>query len=207
MNSDDRIAALRAWGAVLALAALHSLDLSGIWLTAVKYTAYIALTIIAGYRFDTVKARFPKMYTSYCVCLMLALAIVISYVLPSQSQGEWGMIRILTAVIFAPVFEELFFRGALISFKKLPLTCITSSLIFAIFHPGSYFQAFLLGLVLSYFYISSRNIAVPIICHAANNILALLCMRWDVRIPVLAISLTAAVLIYKFGAKYEKKIL
>lgn len=117
-------------------------------------------------------------------------------------------LSIVNVVILAPIFEEFFFRGALVSFSKAPLTMIISSLIFGAFHgPDAFLQTFLMGLIFSYFYISSGNIAVPILCHMSNNLLAIITRRSDIRIPVLVITVIIAIVIYKFGVKNEKKIL
>ncbi len=207
-NSRAVIRVFRAVTSIVALAVVLGFNLTGVGGAVLKYTAFLALTLFAGYSFETLGTKLPVIYTAYCVSLTLAFSVFLSYVLPSSQSGDKGFVWALSAVLFAPIFEELFFRGALISFSSIPLTCIASSVVFAAFHGAdSFFQALLMGLVFSYFYISSKNIAVSIICHMVNNALALVCMRYDVRIPVLAVSLIAAVLIYKIGVKNEKKIL
>ncbi len=82
------------------------------------------------------------------------------------------------AVVVAPILEELIFRGRLISIfrREMPLSLavVLSSLMFAAAH-GSFvvaLDAFIAGLILSYFYISTRSIIMPIILHVCNNAVA-----------------------------------
>ena len=93
----------------------------------------------------------------------------------SFPDGEWTLV---VAVVVAPILEELIFRGRLISIfrREMPLSVavVLSSLIFAAAH-GSFvvaLDAFIAGLILSYFYLSSRSIIMPIILHICNNAVA-----------------------------------
>ena len=90
-------------------------------------------------------------------------------------EGEWTLVL---AVVVAPILEELIFRGRLISIfrREMPLSLavVLSSLMFAAAH-GSFvvaLDAFIAGLILSYFYISTRSIIMPIILHVCNNAVA-----------------------------------
>lgn len=89
--------------------------------------------------------------------------------------GEWTL---LVAVVAAPILEELIFRGRLISIfrREMPLSLavVLSSLMFAAAH-GSFavgVDAFLAGLIMSYFYLRSGSIILPIILHICNNAVA-----------------------------------
>ena len=206
MLNNSVIRYCRLVTAVTALAVLLSLEYRGVWQTAVKYTAFFLLALLAGYKPTAPKAP-PRLLTLHCVALILAFTVMISYILPADGNAEpFDALRIVSAVILAPVFEELFFRGAMVRGTRPFVACLISSLVFGLFHGEGWLQAFLLGLILSYFYISSGNIAVPIICHAANNLLAVVSTLRDIRIPVLVISVAIALVIY-IGVKNEEKIL
>lgn len=198
----------RIIAAVTALAILLSFEYKGVWQTALKYSAFFVIALAAGCKPFSQKSPFPTLYALHCTALMLAFTVILSYVLPSDEAAvPLSALRIVSVVILAPIVEELFFRGAIISFGHPAVSCLLSSLIFGLFHGGGWIQAFLLGLILSYFYVSTRNIAVPIICHAANNLLAVITTLRDVRIPVLIVSAITVLAIYKTGVKNEKKIL
>lgn len=90
------------------------------------------------------------------------------------------ILLLITAGVFAPVWEELFYRGVLLrKFMKrysVISSIFLSSLLFAIFHGGlfSIVNAFIMGCFLSYVYIIRKNIWIPIIIHSINNIVSIL---------------------------------
>lgn len=198
----------RVIAAATALAMLLSFEFKGVWQTALKYSVFFLLALAAGFKPTAEKAPFPWLYALHCTALMLAFTVLLSYVLPSNAPAmPLDALRIVSAVILAPIVEELFFRGALVSYGHPAVSCLLSSLVFGLFHGEGWLQAFFLGLILSWFYVLTRNIAVPIVCHSANNLLAVISTLWDIRIPVLIISVMTVLVIYKTGAKNEKKIL
>ena len=87
---------------------------------------------------------------------------------------------VISTVILAPIWEELFFRGIMLRkfmIKWRTSTSIfVSSLLFAIFHfqLATIIYAFLIGVVLSIVYLKTKNIVVPIIMHAVANLLSIL---------------------------------
>jgi len=91
--------------------------------------------------------------------------------------NSWGsgIIIILSAVIFASIFEEMIFRGFLQSSLERvwrpSAAIITSSLIFAVIHfnPWWFFQILLLGFLLGYLAWRSQSIIPGIILHGINN--------------------------------------
>ncbi len=76
-------------------------------------------------------------------------------------------------VLIAPVVEEFFFRGLLLtrwSIKwNVQRAMVASSLVFASLHPDNFVGAFLIGYVMSIFYIHTRSLFVPICVHMTNN--------------------------------------
>lgn len=116
------------------------------------------------------------------------------YLVPSylESRWEWmaenpfvntegGIISFLivfvSAVIIAPIVEEVLFRGVI--FDKISNRwnarwgMFVSSLIFGFFHMDP-IGAFFFGAVLCMVYLQTRSLLLPILCHAINNFIALL---------------------------------
>lgn len=84
----------------------------------------------------------------------------------------------ITTVILAPIMEELMVRGLVLnkllsSVNKKAAICV-SALIFGLIHLNLMqgINAFFLGIVLALVYIKTRSIIVCMLCHAANNLLA-----------------------------------
>jgi hypothetical protein len=83
------------------------------------------------------------------------------------------------AGIFAPVVEEIFFRGfiytALKSHWGSVKAMIVSSLIFSFFHlnPLIFPVIFLLGLILAFLYEKAGSLDASICLHILNNVLAM----------------------------------
>jgi hypothetical protein len=81
------------------------------------------------------------------------------------------------AIIFAPIMEELIFRGVLFNRLKIrtgiiPAIIISSS-IFAIGHEfGGITSAFLFGVCMCILYMKTDNILIPMSIHFINNVVA-----------------------------------
>lgn len=91
--------------------------------------------------------------------------------------GIYG--AILKVVIMAPVIEELIFRGIIMhglmrNYSKFTAVFV-SALMFALFHlnPWQFPATFLLGILLGFLMVRTRNIYLCIIGHAINNGLVL----------------------------------
>ncbi|WP_298844321.1 CPBP family intramembrane glutamic endopeptidase [Clostridium sp.] len=89
------------------------------------------------------------------------------------------IILIISVIIIAPIYEEIIFRGILLKgmSKKInpAIAIVISALLFGIVHMNipQGVNAFLLGLVLGFIYLSSKSIYLSIFAHFINNILAL----------------------------------
>ena len=128
--------------------------------------------------------------------LVLALVIVAQFFLPNDTSVNQQAAEQLThnqplfsffmVVIFAPLTEELTFRGMLARYvfpqqdniKQTVLFLLVSSIIFALVHfPGTP-QQFLvyasLGFSLGLAYINKGGLAYSIALHALNNLIAFL---------------------------------
>ncbi|WP_276955925.1 CPBP family intramembrane glutamic endopeptidase [Methanobrevibacter woesei] len=91
---------------------------------------------------------------------------------------------LISSIIIAPVFEELFFRGIILSKLKTYFSpifaIILSSAIFAILHaPGSIISAFVFGICMAILYLKSNNIILPIVAHGFNNLCAEILYYFD----------------------------
>lgn len=89
----------------------------------------------------------------------------------------------ITAVVLAPLFEEIFFRGLLFPSLRhrfgLGAAAVLSSFLFAVLHPYSLpgLAAIFLGALAScYAYEKTRSLWPSILAHAANNLMAYLGM-------------------------------
>ena len=128
--------------------------------------------------------------------LVLALVIVAQFFLPNDTSVNQQMVEELThnqplfsffmVVIFAPLTEELTFRGMLARYvfpqqnniKQTALFLLVSSIIFALVHfPGTPLQFLVyasLGFSLGLAYISKGGLAYSMALHALNNLIGFL---------------------------------
>ena len=78
----------------------------------------------------------------------------------------------LTVILLAPVIEEFFFRGILLtrwSFKwDVSRSIFASSLVFALLHPDP-ISSFCFGCMMAVFYIRTKSLFIPTVIHITNN--------------------------------------
>lgn len=104
------------------------------------------------------------------------------------SPSAFGLIAVMIlATVFAPLFEEIFFRGALFRALRQRLGVLTAVLLsassFALLHPlpAGFFPIFALGTVFALL-VQARNSLVPsIVAHALNNGLMLVVLLLGAR--------------------------
>ena len=93
----------------------------------------------------------------------------------SDYAAPYNLQAFLVVVFVAPVVEELFFRGVLLtrwSLKWGPTAgIIASSALFGVFHVG-FFGAFAFGVAMSLLYIKTGTLLVPMVAHFLNNLVA-----------------------------------
>ena len=88
--------------------------------------------------------------------------------------------EIVSAVIAAPILEELFFRGMI--YKRLrdminvKAAVVISALFFGTFHGNlvQFVYAFIIGLMLAYVYEKFKTIWAPVIFHVGANLISVL---------------------------------
>ncbi|MBW9155287.1 CPBP family intramembrane metalloprotease [Clostridium sp. FP2] len=89
------------------------------------------------------------------------------------------IILILSSAVVAPIYEEIIFRGILLKgmAKKInpTIALVVSALFFAVVHLNvpQGINAFLLGLVIGFIYLTTGSIYLSIFAHFINNLLAL----------------------------------
>jgi len=110
----------------------------------------------------------------------------LSFVIPEYIKGQVNQVYATTplgyvffaiaVLIFAPIMEELFFRG--IIFQKLAVQKSTvtallwSAVIFALIHfRTDLISLFTFGVTLAILYLTTKQIAVPILCHFIYNLI------------------------------------
>ncbi len=126
----------------------------------------------------------------------------------------------ITAIIFAPVVEELVFRGVLFNRLKIRTgiipAMIISSFLFGIGHEfGGMTSAFLFGMCMCILYLKTDNILVPMSVHFINNVVATILeiSGFDVFsaqfpwiIPSLLLSIIGTIYLIKYTVKESKKL-
>lgn len=90
-----------------------------------------------------------------------------------------GTISVVVLLIFAPFFEELFFRGCLYRALRARFSrvsaIVSSSFIFSLLH-GYFFLfifVFLVGMMLAYIYEKRKSLVAPLAFHMVNNLVVI----------------------------------
>ena len=96
--------------------------------------------------------------------------------LNSQYPKLYNILMLFLLVVYAPIVEELVFRGFLLqrwaSKWGLRRGLIASSLLFGMLHINNPVGLTLFGLVMGLLYVRSRSLWIPIACHSLNNLAA-----------------------------------
>ena len=100
-------------------------------------------------------------------------------------ESDYGIYgAILKVAIIAPIIEELIFRGIIMhglmrNYSKFTAVFV-SALMFALFHlnPWQFPATFILGLLLGFLMLRTRNILLCILGHAINNGLVLFSIQY-----------------------------
>lgn len=122
------------------------------------------------------------------------------------------LLSAIGSIIFAPVLEELVFRGVLFNRLKIRLgivpAMLISSFLFGIGHDfGGITSAFLFGICMCILYLKTDNILVPMSVHFINNVVATILELTSIDyiigqfpwiIPATIIILIATVLLIKY---------
>lgn len=152
-------------------------------------------------------------------CIILNVDFILSLYDPSWNSiwvdmtapTELLVFDVISSIIFAPILEELIFRGVLFNRLKIRIgiipAMILSSALFGIGHSfGGMISAFLFGMCMCILYLKTDNILVGMTVHFLNNlifvILEFLGITFYLEMPylipttILAIISTVLLLIY-----------
>lgn len=111
-------------------------------------------------------------------CVSIAVEPLAELLPGDQSSLGGGGWLLVSAVMLAPVFEEVIFRGYTAGILRRLYgglaAWLASSLIFGLVHliPSVVLSATFSGLVLGYYYLRYRSLMMVVILHAMNNITA-----------------------------------
>ncbi len=98
-------------------------------------------------------------------------------------KGAWS---ILSVVVFAPLFEEILFRGLVFESCRERFgggaAVFISALLFGLIHvvPVQVVNAFVVGIILGYIYLRTGSLLNVMLLHAVNNAIAYLTMGLEV---------------------------
>ena len=142
------------------------------WATFKNYTVLavplVIFSVAAGYLL-----YFPLSY----LVPQFVQAWYLEFPLPEEPEDVLtNLLNFSTTALVAPVFEEFFCRGILLTRWTtkwgIRRAILASSLVFALPHPDL-IGAFFFGYVMAALYIQTKNLFVPICVHIANNVIAL----------------------------------
>ena len=111
-------------------------------------------------------------------CVTIALEPLSSLLPGDQSSLGGGGWLLVSAVLLAPLFEEVIFRGYIAGLLRSAyggmVAWLLSSLLFGVVHliPSVILTATVSGLVLGFYYLRYRSLMMVIILHAMNNLTA-----------------------------------
>ena len=111
-------------------------------------------------------------------CVSIAIEPLAELLPGDQSSLGGGGWLLVSAVMLAPLFEEIIFRGYTAGILRRlyggMAAWLASALIFGLVHmiPSVVLSAMFSGLVLGYYYLRYRSLIMVIILHAMNNITA-----------------------------------
>lgn len=105
--------------------------------------------------------------------------------------GFWG--AALKVVVFAPIVEEVLFRGiimhGLMRNYRSWHAILLSGILFSVYHlnPWQMSYTFFLGLLLGWIMVKTRSLPFAILVHALNNLLVLLSITYEKNINEYAV--------------------
>lgn len=139
--------------------------------------------------FGKLRLKSTLLFIAALMLLMLLQSWILKPEAWMEQQAEQSrtmvLIMLFSAVILAPLFEEILFRGFLLQgfllwVPKSPLACmVLTSILFAAMHTQyvhlqTLLVLMLFSLLLCYARIKSNSLILPVILHMLNNLLALL---------------------------------
>ncbi len=118
----------------------------------------MVLVVVSGIVIEPVLALFPSQY--------------LDAIYKGVGTGGWA---ILMTVVFAPILEEVLFRGLVLEPVReksgAMRAVLISAIMFGVIHiiPQQVVNAFVIGIILGYIYIKTDSLINVILIHALNN--------------------------------------
>ena len=102
------------------------------------------------------------------------ISVAVNFTVPLSEKETYSFLDIIYLVIISAVFEEFFFRRILAYqfFNRYGLkkAVFYSAFLFTIIHDHNWFYIFIVGALLGYIYLKTRNIYITIGLHSLNNL-------------------------------------
>ncbi|KPQ36736.1 MAG: putative metal-dependent membrane protease [Phormidesmis priestleyi Ana] len=118
---------------------------------------------------------FLSLFSPGYVAQLLEISVTLSGT-DSMYPQLYERLMLFLLLIYAPVVEELIFRGILLQRWStkwgLRWGLIASSVLFGLLHPDNPPGLMLFGLVMGLLYVRTGSLWVPIACHSLNNLAA-----------------------------------
>jgi membrane protease YdiL (CAAX protease family) len=172
----------------------------------VRMIAYMgALVLVLAYGIEKSKKGLTQIFSFKAIRLSLLLPFIITLIgmhiilsglnnyvismVPGSEAAEKYIVDFLHkdsyafiffAIIFGPFFEELMFRGLIVSgFRKryrVNKTMVLSALLFAAYHGNAlqFMPSFFVGIILAWWFINTRSLLSVMFGHAISNAIVIL---------------------------------
>lgn len=142
-----------------------------------------------GYNFNLSSLKISVLIIVTVIALQVGIISPVNELIPMSEfikevfldlAGKTGIFSFLAIVVAAPLLEELIFRGVILDglLKKYTpeKSILVSSFLFGIVHlnPWQFIAAFVLGIFAGWVYYKTRNLFLPVLLHAVNNLIAFL---------------------------------
>ncbi|MEL7144044.1 MAG: CPBP family intramembrane glutamic endopeptidase [Cyanobacteria bacterium J06573_11] len=138
---------------------------------------YIALLVLSLLMFSMGSFSVVFYVVSLLAPEQAAQMLETDLVLSGEGSGFpqfYSGLMIFLLVVFAPVVEELVFRGILLQRWAtkwgLRVGIVGSSVVFGMLHFSNPVGLTLFGLVMALLYVRTQSLWVPMVCHALNNL-------------------------------------
>jgi len=149
------------------------------------------------------KAQLCRGAARYGICIVISFLCAVCYGLILNRAGVWFpeaarllvhsatsdsmlVMGILVMVVFAPLVEELAFRGLMLRgmrrYMSPWLAVLVSSALFALWHRnlGQLFPTFAMGILFSWIYITTGRLRYAMVVHSLSNLFLILSVSIEV---------------------------
>lgn len=167
---------------------------------------FIKKKVVPPCEFDKISLKTILYIAIFCFGTAVIMGILVgllTLIFPSykeisdlMQESHSSIFKLFIVIVFAPTFEEIFFRGVIFGYLKknynIVLAIILQALIFGILH-GNIVQgiyAFLLGVILALIYYYTNSLYSSIVFHLVFNLLG------GVIIPMLYIKFPLVIFIF-----------